>query len=208
VIAHGPPLPFLDPAWHGRPVLMFAVCWAGDLDEGEAALAVLRGHGRPVVDHIARMPYAHWQQLQDPTAPKGHYYYWKTANYSALSEQTIDQLAAMANRLPTMRSEIHVQHMGGAVSRVAAEDSAFAHRDAQFFVNFIGITDAAIAVGLMREGIRALHDEVSSEALPGIQTNFAGLDDFDRVSRFGSQNTARLEALRKKYDPAGVFQSD
>src|SRR3984957_6542152 len=52
VIAHAPPLPFLDPAWHGRPVLMFAMCWCGDLAEGEAALAALRGHGRPVVDHV------------------------------------------------------------------------------------------------------------------------------------------------------------
>ena len=86
VIAHGPPLPFLDSAWHGRPVLMFAVCWSGDPAEGERALAALRGHGQPVVDHIGRMPYAQWQQLQDPSAPRGHYYYWKTANYAASSD--------------------------------------------------------------------------------------------------------------------------
>ena len=192
VITHGPPLPFLDPAWHGRPVVMFGVCWSGDLDEGEAALAALRGHGRPVVDHIGRMPYAHWQQLQDPSAPRGHYYYWKTANYSALSDHTIDELAAMANRLPTMRCEIHVQHMGGAVSRFTAEDSAFAHRDAQFFVNFIGVTDAANAVGSMREGIRALHDVASRDAMPGIQTNFAGQDDSDVMPvRIAEHRTAR-----------------
>jgi len=92
VIAHGPPLPFIDTAWHGRPV----------------------------VDHIAPMAYAHWQQLQDPGAPRGHYYYWKTANYAALSDRTLGELAAMADRLPTMRSEIHVQHMGGTVARVDA----------------------------------------------------------------------------------------
>jgi FAD/FMN-containing dehydrogenase len=207
VIAHGPPLPFLDPAWHGRPVLMLAVCWSGDLAAGEAALAELRGHGQPLVDHISRMPYAHWQQLQDPSAVRGHYYYWKTANYADLSDNTLDKLAGMACRLPTMRSEIHVQHMGGAVSRVGAEDSAFAHRDTPFFVNFIGITDAASAVGPLREGIRALHSEASREALPGILSNFADQDDSDNLRRFGSQNAARLEALRKKYDPAGIFQA-
>src|SRR5277367_1606927 len=47
VIAHGPPLPFLDAAWHGRPVVMFAVCWSGDPADGEAALAALRAHGQP-----------------------------------------------------------------------------------------------------------------------------------------------------------------
>jgi FAD/FMN-containing dehydrogenase len=206
VIAHGPPLPFLDSAWHGRPVIMLAVCWSGEPGAGEAALAPLRAHGRPVVDHIGRMPYAQWQQLQDPSAVRGHYYYWKTANYAALSDNAINVLAAMANRLPTMRSEIHVQHMGGAVSRFAPEDSAFAHRNAQFFVNFIGITDAASAAGSLREGIRALHDEMSREALPGILANFADQDDSDNVRRFGLQNSGRLGALRKKYDPAGIFQ--
>jgi FAD/FMN-containing dehydrogenase len=206
VIAHGPPLPFLDSAWHGRPVLMLAVCWSGDLAKGEAALAPLRAQGRPVVEHIGVMSYAHWQQLQDPTAPRGHYYYWKTANYAALSDTTLDELAAMASRLPTMRSEIHIQHMGGAVARFPAEDSAFAHRNAQFFVNFIGITDTASAVGVLREGIRALHDKASRDALPGTLTNFADQDDADTALRFGSTNVARLEALRKKYDPAGTLQ--
>jgi hypothetical protein len=205
VIAHGPPLPFLDSAWHGRPVVLMAVCWSGDLAAGEGALAALRGHGKPVVDHIGRMSYAQWQQLQDPSAPRGHYYYWKTANYASLSEHTIDELAGMANNLPTMRSEIHVQHMGGAVSRFAAEDSAFAHRNAQFFVNFIGITDALSAVGVLRDGIRGLHEKGSRDALPGALTNFADQDDSEEVHRFGSQNAGRLEALRKKYDPAGTL---
>jgi len=206
VIAHAPPLPFLDSAWHGRPVVLFAVCWSGDLAQGETALAELRGHGQPVVDHIGRMPYAQWQQIQDPLAPRGHYYYWKTANYAALSDRTVNDLAAMAYRLPTMRSEIHLQHMGGAVSRFAAEDSAFAHRNTPFFVNFIGITDSANALGSLREGIRALHDKASREAVPGVLTNFADLDDSDDLRRFGLQNAGRLEALRKKYDPVGIFQ--
>jgi FAD binding domain len=206
VIAHGPPLPFLDAAWHGRPVLMFAVCWSGDLDEGERALAPLRAHGQPVVEHVGRMPYVQWQQLQDPSAPRGHYYYWKTANYASLSDDTVRELAAMATRLPTMRSEIHVQHMGGAVSRSDPDDSAFAHRYAKFFVNFIGISDTLSAYGLLREGIRALHGEGSRDALPGALTNFADQDDSDEVRRFGPQNAGRLAALRKKYDPTGTIQ--
>jgi hypothetical protein len=186
---------------------MFAVCWSGDLAEGEAALAPLRAHGQPVVEHIGQMPYAQWQQLQDPSAPRRHYYYWKTANYAALADDTVSKLAFMANSLPTMRSEIHVQHMGGAVSRFSGEDSAFAHRDASFFVNFIGMTDALGALGAMREDIRALYDTVSRGAMPGALTNFADQDDCDNIRWFGSRNAGRLEALRKKYDPTGIFQN-
>jgi FAD/FMN-containing dehydrogenase len=201
VIGHGPPLPFIDKAWHGRPVVMFAVCWSGELAAGEQALATLRGHGQPVVDHIAPMAYSHWQQLQDPAAPRGHYYYWKTANYASLSDGTLGELAALADRLPTMRSEIHVQHMGGAIARIAADDSAFAHRSAQFFVNFIGITDTADAMGLLRDRIRALYEPAARDALPGTLTNFTDQDDSDAARRFGHY-AGRLEALKRKYDPA------
>jgi FAD/FMN-containing dehydrogenase len=207
VIANGPPLPFLDPDWHGRPVLMFAVCWSGTPAAGEQALGPLRAHGRPLVEHLGVMPYAQWQQMQDPLAPRGHYYYWKTANYAALSDATIDELAAIANRLPTMRSEIHVQHMGGAVARLAGADSAFAHRNAAFFVNFIGVTDAAVALDALREGIRALHAKAARDALPGAMTNFSDQDDADEARWFGSQNAGRLHALRRKYDPAGVLNA-
>jgi len=204
VIAHGPPLPFIDAAWHGRPVVMFAVCWSGGTAAGEQALAALRGYGRPVVDHIAPMAYATWQQLQDPAAPAGHYYYWKTANYAELSDSTLSDLAAMAVQLPTMRSEIHLQHMGGAVARVVADDSAFAHRNARYFVNFIGITDTADAVDRLRERVRALHQAGSRDAMPGTLTNFADQDDSEPIRRFG-RHAGRLEVLRHKYDAAGTL---
>jgi FAD/FMN-containing dehydrogenase len=207
LIAHAPPLPFIEPEWHGRPVIMFAMCWSGDLETGERALTPLRAWGSPLVDHVGKMPYAQWQRMQDPGAPRGHYYYWKTANFAALSDATLTELAAMAHCLPTMRSEIHVQHMGGAVARFPADEAAFAHRDANFFVNYIGQTDSLGALGQLRAGIRELHDKAGGEALPGILTNFIDQDDNDPVRELGARNAARFSSLRRSNDPAGLFQS-
>ena len=205
VIANAPPLPFLDPAWHGRPVVLFAVCWCGDIAAGEQALAPLRAHGAPLADHIGPMPYAQWQQLQDAGAPAGRHYYWKTANYTALSDSVLESIAAAAQRLPTPQSEIHVQHMGGAVARVPIEETAFVHRGAQFFVNLIGATDEQRHIEGLRSGIRALHTAISRDALPGILTNFSDQDDSDDERWFGHSNAARLESLRRRYDPAGTL---
>jgi hypothetical protein len=205
VIANAPPLPFLDPAWHGRPVVIFALCWSGEISAGESALAPLRGHGRPLADHVGPMPYAEWQQHLDPGAPAGLFYYWKTANYTALSDGTLQQLAAAAHRLPTPRSEIHVQHMGGAVARVPVGESAFAHRDAQFFVNLIGVAAEQNQMNSLRENIRALYAKVSGDAMPGVLPNFGDEDDSDNARRFGRQHAARLESLRRRYDPAGIL---
>jgi len=85
-LLNAPPLPFLDPAWHGRPVIALAVCWAGDAEAGARALQPLQSSGRSVGEHIGLMPYTQWQQIQDASAPAGRFNYWKTANFAALDD--------------------------------------------------------------------------------------------------------------------------
>jgi FAD/FMN-containing dehydrogenase len=205
VIAHAPPLPFLHPAWHGRPVVIHAVCWCGENAAAARELAPLLTHGEPLVVHAGSIPYVRWQQLQDAGALAGRHYYWKTANYRSLSEATLQQLAVAAHRLPSPLSEIHVQHLGGAVARVAAEDTAFSHRDANFFVNLIGIETAQDRLGALRENIRAIYDRVSGDAMESMQPNFADQDDSDAWRLGGPGNAERLQALRRRYDPAGTL---
>ena len=205
VIANAPPLPFLDPAWHGRPVVIHAVCWCGEIAAGGRALAPLLTHGGPITIHAGQMPYVRWQQLQDAGAPAGRFYYWKTANYQTLGEGSLQQLAAAAHHLPTPLSEIHVQHMGGAVARIASDATAFAHRDAGFFVNLIGIATEPGRLGALRDNIRALYDTVSQGAMEGVQPNFADVSDNDVKRQFGRAHLDRLQALRRRYDPAGAF---
>ena len=208
VLAHAPPLPFLDAAWHGRPVAILALCWCGDAAAGERAIAPLRAAARPLADHLGVMPYAHWQQLQDANAPAGRHQYWKTANYAALDDATLAELADAGQRLPTPQTEIHVQHMGGAVAGVPSDDTAFAHRDAAFFVNLIGTTPDGADFAAMRAAVRALHGRISSRALPGLLPNFTAGDEPDAVARHGQGHAARIAALRGRYDPTGLFVGD
>jgi FAD/FMN-containing dehydrogenase len=205
VLAHAPPLPFLDPSWHGRPVAIIALCWCGDAAAGERAIAPLRALGEPLADHVGVMPYVRWQQMQDAGAPAGRHQYWKTANYATLDDATLDELAAAALHLPTAHTEIHVQHMGGAVARVPAEDTAFAHRDAAFFINLIGASADGAGFGAMRGAVRGLYDRIAPRALPGLLPNFTSRDEVDAAGRHGQAHAARLEALRRRYDPAGLF---
>ena len=151
VLIHAPPLPFLDAAWHGRPVVVTPLCWSGDLASAEAALAPLRRVGSPIVEYFGPMPYVQWQHLQDVGAPSGRYHYWKTMSYRSLPDAAIETLAAAALSLPTSLSEIHVQHLGGAVARVPENETPFAQRDAGVFVNLIGATQWAEEFPSMRE---------------------------------------------------------
>jgi FAD/FMN-containing dehydrogenase len=203
VIARAPPLPFLDAAWHGQPVVISVLCWSGEPVEAERALAPLRQHGAVLCDHIGPIPYVQWQHMQDGAAPPARWQYWRTTNFATLSDATIDVLAAAANDMPTPQSEIHVQHMGGAVARVPANATAFASRDVQFFVNLIGVTPWPEEYPQLRERVRLLHGQLVPHALPGLLPNFSNHEDGDVALR--SVHAMRLAALRRRYDDGGTF---
>src|SRR6185437_2576931 len=207
VIAHAPPLPFLPASWHGQPVVISALCWCGELRAGERALEPLHCFGSPLAVHLGAMTYVQWQHMLDGSAPAGRQQYWKNATFDRLSEGTIGVLAAAANDLPTRSSEIHVQHLGGAVARIAAADTAFASRGAQFFVNLIGVTPWPEEFGELRERVRRLHDQLAPAALPGLLPNFSDRDDGDVTARLDAARAQRIGSLRRRYDPQGLFVS-
>ena len=207
VLTRAPPLPFLDAVWYGRPVVITALCWSGEPAHAEEALAPLRRVGSPIVDHVGPMPYVQWQHLQDMGAPAGRYQYWKTVSYRSLPESAVDVLAAAALSLPTSLSEIHVQHLGGAVARVPAEETSFGQRDAGVFVNLIGVTQWPEEFPSMREQMRALHGHLSRGALPRLLPNFTDGDDGCVADQFGPELAARQQSLRRRYDPDGRFVS-
>jgi FAD/FMN-containing dehydrogenase len=205
VMTSAPPLPFLDAAWHGRTVCIQALCWSGAIEAGERFLEPIRQAGASLADVVGPIPYAQWQQMLDPSAPPGRYNYWKTANFADLDDKIIDVLCGAADARPTPFTELHVQHMGGAVARVASSDSAFAHRDARFFVNLIGSAAERTHFENMREWIRDLYTRLSAHALAGKMPNFADRDDQDVITRFGKDHAWRLQDLRRRYDPDALF---
>jgi hypothetical protein len=205
VIVNAPPLPFLDPGWHGRPVVIYVVSWCGEQTAGGRVLGPLRGYGQPLADHVGWMPYVAWQQILDSNAPSGLRYYWKTANYRNMGDSTLKVLAAAAQQLPTPRSEIHLHHMGGAVGRVPQDDTAFAHRSAEYFINLIGITDTAEEMSGLRARVRDLYEKLTPEATSTILPNFSDQDDAQAERQFGAEIAGRLAALRHRYDAKGLL---
>ena len=202
VLTCAPPFPFLDPAWHGRPVLISAMCWAGDPAGAAAAFAWSRERD-PLGLHEGVLPYVDGQLALDPGAPAGRHHYWKTTNFRNLGDSTIGRLVDAAATLPTPFTEIHLQHLGGAVARVPAEETAFLHRDVPFFVNLIGCSLDRDADGAVSRWVRTLHGALAPEAAAGMLPNFVGVDDAEAAT--GDARGRRLESIHRRYDPAGLL---
>jgi hypothetical protein len=208
VMCNAPPLPFLEPEWYERPVIILAICWCGDISAGARSLAVLRHFGSPLADQVESMQYVRWQHMHDVSASPYRFQYWKTASFSPLADEVIDTLAAAAENLPTPMTSIHIQHFGGAVARSREVDTAFAQRGTQFFVNLMGTCPWSGELAHLREHIRRLNDQIEPKAIRSLLLpNFTDQDDGDVATHLGSSAAERIASLRRLYDPAGLFSA-
>jgi FAD/FMN-containing dehydrogenase len=206
VLRKAPPLPFLPETVHGTDVMIFAACYAGDMAEGEKAVAPLRALGAPIADVIGPHPFTGWQAAFDPLLTPGARNYWKSHDFTELSEAATEVILDHAGRLPTPECEIFIGHLGGAVNRVAADATAYPHRDADFIMNVhTRWQDPAQDRDCVRWA-RDLFDAAKPFATGGVYVNFLGEDEADRLPGAYGANLARLSAIKAKYDPANLFR--
>ncbi len=135
VVRDAPPLPFLAQEVHGTRVLILVALYNGALDAGEKALARLRKLGQPIADGFAPHPFVGFQQAFDPLLTPGARNYWKSHNFTQLSDELIDCLVDYGSRLPSSQSEIFVAQLGGAINRIAPDATAYPHREVEFVMN-------------------------------------------------------------------------
>jgi FAD binding domain len=103
-----PPAPYLPEHLHGRPVVIVAVCYAGDLARGETVLAPLRALAEPLIDLIQPKPYVAHQEMFDASVPHGLRYYWKSHYLPPLGDAAIDALIEHAWAAPSPQSLHHL----------------------------------------------------------------------------------------------------
>jgi FAD/FMN-containing dehydrogenase len=206
VLRKAPPLPFLPAEVHGKEILVFAVCYAGEPANAEKTLAPLRALGEPIADVIGVQPYAAWQTAFDPLLTPGAFNYWKSHNFTALSDGLLDTLVDYVGTLPTEECEIFIGQVGGASSRIGADATAYPHRDANFVMNvhtrWRERGDEQTAIKWAREFFAA----TAPHATGGVYVNFMPDDETERVPGAYGSNYARLAALKAKYDPGNLFR--
>jgi FAD/FMN-containing dehydrogenase len=207
VLRHAPPAAPMPPAIHGRPVCLIVVCWTGDHEEGERALAPLRNFERPLFDGVAVRPYLELQSAFDAGAPHGWHSYWKSCELPSLTDEMIDLLAEHAHRIESPRSYIIMFHLGGAVARISEDATAYSHRSAVHNVNIDAVWLPAEEDRAERERAwaRAAYEALAPHEL-GVYVNFLGDEGAERVrSAYGEAKYRRLAEIKAMYDPENVF---
>jgi FAD/FMN-containing dehydrogenase len=204
VMRKAPPLPFLPPDVHGKEIFVVAVLYAGDMKEGEKVLEPLRKFGQPIADVVGPAPFEGWQQAFDPLLTPGARNYWKSHNFTELSDGAIDALIEYAGNLPTPLSEIFIGQLGGAINRVSPDATAYPHRDAKFVLNVHTRWEDKGMDGKCVEWAKKFFDATARYANGSVYVNFIS-DGEERVANAFGVNYERLAKLKKKYDPSNFF---
>lgn len=202
-----PPVDDFPADSHGQPAFVMAAVYAGDPVEGERATAPLREYAEPVADFSGGTPFVDVQTLFDEDYPTGLRYYWKSVNLRALDAGAIGVVAQHAPRQPSKISTTDMWHLGGAVTRVAEEDSAFAGRGSAWVVNAEANWESEADDEANIEWARALVDALKPYSDGAQYLNFPGfLEGGEDVMKrsFGSKY-GRLRELKRVWDPDNLF---
>jgi FAD/FMN-containing dehydrogenase len=208
ILRIAPPAPFLPKEVHGKPVVGIIALYSGPIEEGEKFLAPLRRYGKPLVDGIGPKPFRALQSMLDVSTPKGWYYYVKSEYLPPLSDDLIDTIVEHASRISSDKTTIAGFHLGGEVSRIDEDATAYSHRNATYsLILNCAWTDPSESEKHIK-WTRAFWEALQPFSVGGAYINFQSEDEGDdRVqTTYGSAKLERLSALKKKYDPSNFFR--
>lgn len=198
--------PWSPPETHGQPVIGVGALYAGPAPKGEAALAALHSLGTVLASSVRVKPFTEHQTMWDASAPAGRHYYWKSQYLRAMPDAVLDVVVERAWQFTSPYSFTLLSHMGGAITRVPDEATAFTGRDAEFTVNMnCAATDPA-AYEADREWVRAFFGALEPHTTGGVYVNFLGDEGADRVRAAYGEKYGRLAALKAALDPDNVFR--
>lgn len=206
VLRKAPPLPFLPKRVHGKEVVVLATFYAGGIEEGRRAIEPLRTFGQPHGEHTGPMPYVAWQKAFDPLLTPGARNYWKSHNFTGLSNGALDTMIAYAGKLPSPQCEIFIGLLGGEASRIAPDATAYVHRDAKFVLNVHARWEKSTQDKRCISWAREFFKASEPFATGGVYVNFLTQDETDRVAAAYGPHYDRLVAAKNKYDPSNLFR--
>jgi hypothetical protein len=199
-----PPMPFVPAEVHGKPVILAMLAWSGPADEAEAALKPFRDLATPYADFVKAGDYAHL--MYPPEDPDYHpTAVARTMFMNRVGKDEAKLIIDEITRSDATFSVVQLRELGGAVSRVPVEATAYAHRKAPIMVNVAAFyTDTADK--LKREAWIADFGGRLEQEEKGAYVNFLGLDGPQRMdAAYPGDTLDRLRQVKRHYDPANFF---
>ena len=206
VLRLAPPAPFLPEEFHGKPIIALAGMHAGSLQQAAEDLSSVKKLTEPIADLMTPRTYVQMQTMLDASWQPGFQNYWKAEYLKGLPDTAIDVLVAHLATITSPLSDFKIPYLGGAISDVPENDTAYGHRDAPMILNINARWSDASDADRHIAWTRDLWEAMQPYSGGGTYTNFTSVDDQDRTpDSYGEAKYRRLSELKRRYDPENVL---
>ncbi len=199
-----PPMPFLPADLHGQLIILALVCYAGDAEAGERAMAPFRKMAKPLADMVRPMSYPELYQPEEeefhPTAAG------QTLFMDSFDRSTAETILDYLQRSDALMRVAQLRVLGGAVARVPVEATAFAHRQRRIMTNVATFYQGP-QERQEREAWVAAFAEALRQGDTAAYVNFLGDEGPARTrDAYPGATWERLVASKRRYDPENLFR--
>jgi hypothetical protein len=184
--------------------------WNGDGLQGENAMNQLQALGKAQLAQFGPMTYAEMLAPIDAwlAGAAGCHWEMRTRSLPALTPGSLDAMTTAASHKASPHSAVGWHHFHGAATRIPAEATAFGLRQEHFMVEILAAWEPGKSDGAAeRQWAQVLWEKLAPFALPGGYANLLAPHDRGQVRDAYGNNGTRLRALKRHFDPDGVFGS-
>jgi len=194
------PLGELLPAEQG-PRFINHICYFGDARTGNDLLRPLRTPLKPEHDDLRMMSYFDAQAAGFRPAPFAHFQ--SNVFLPKMSEAAVDVITTAVNNAPRQFRVLMVGFVG-AITRVGANETAFALRQPGVEIDILGSWSTAAEKTDAVQWVKALRDSLRPFA-HGVYVSQLGETSDELVRAAYASNYGRLAQIKRKYDPNNVL---
>jgi FAD/FMN-containing dehydrogenase len=201
-----PPMPFVPDDLHGSLVILGFLCYAGDPEAGEEAMAPFRALAEPIADMVKPIPYPEMYPAEEGAEDYHPLVVGRTFFMDRVGRPEAEAIIrhVEASDAPIRATQLRV--LGGAMARVPADATAFAHRSSPIMAIVVSFHEG----GDDRVEKQAWVDAFASDldqGLEGAYVNFLEADDPNAVRRaYPGATGERLAQIKNRYDPDNLFR--
>jgi FAD/FMN-containing dehydrogenase len=199
-------VPWMPRELVGRHGIMSLVEWSGDPEQGRALLSGIRDELRPAAAELALVPFLTIQTITDEIFAHGLRTYIKAGFVDDLDDGLIDALLERAAEIGSPLSQVELLAMGGAISRVEQDATAFPFRGARWLINIPATWRDASDDEREIAWARGTYAAVKPHLSEGNYVNFMGDDADDTAEGAYGRTLQRLREVKAVYDPENVFR--
>jgi FAD/FMN-containing dehydrogenase len=191
---------------HGNPMAAVALCHSGSNPDRAAACKQFYLPTAPAADMVGEKKYTELQTMLDFTAPAGTHYYFKCPFLRELTDDAIRVILDHTEQMPSEQTQVVLEHMHGAASRVPVEQTAFGLRRVHYSINIMpGWTDPSMAEKCITWA-QAFASALNAFGASDAYVNYLGEEGSSAVKASYGANYERLAALKQKHDPGNFFR--